>query len=290
MNNKLILSPLVITAFLFSCKKNSSTEGNPPAIIDSSTIVEKGILKQLRINELNFLGVPSPYEDSIHYNFSYNAQKNIKNINVILKQGFATGNNNFSYTRNIDEIVTNWTLTPSNQKGKVYYNTAIKNYSAYTDQISYVGLDSVAIKYTGNHLTELLKYCTKCTGGPNALGNRSVLTYDAAGNLKQFLEYSGGAINPNLVSREEYEYDNKKNPLQISPEILFLTESNFWGSNYNDVFFGPNNVTKKSYYSLIDSTQNNVTEYNYTYNNSMYPTKAICKKNGKNHSEINYVY
>ncbi len=290
MNRTIILSTLAAVILLYSCKKNDSSSSGPTNPVDTTIVVEKGILKGLRINTLDYQGLYSPTADSIRYNFTYNTQNNIRNINVILKQGFAVGNNNFSYTRNTDEVVTSWNLTPANTTGKVYYNTTTKKYTAFTRPVSSPDVDSVVLVYTGNNLTELLKYCTKCTGGPNALSNRAVLTYDAAGNLKQIDEYSGGALNPVLVYREAYEYDNKKNPLQINPEIWFLTGAFTYKTTSNDVFIGPNNVTKRTYYAYFDTTQNSIIDYNYTYNTNLYPIKATGKKAGKNYTETTYLY
>ena len=157
----------------------------------------------------------------------------------------------------IDSIVTN-----------VKYNTSTSRYTGTVTVLTVFGFtikDSSVYSYDGSGLLiQEEAFASNPLTGLYAPSTKDVYTYAANGNVLNEKYYDYDAASSSYQLSEEYtnEYDTKVAPLQLGVEAIFLGDM---------VDAAVNNLTKAIYSDATDPTNNETTDYVYTYNTANKP-------------------
>jgi len=252
MGKGLFLGFVAMSLLLFSCKKEESFEvgqGNN----NTGSLLRKQVIS---------LGG----NDSVVATFGYDADQRLVSVNTTGTVESISTTGSHTIERNTEGIIQ--TITTSDEDVTGGSTTFTVNY------------DAASSRYTS-------KTGTYDVGG-TTIKDSTAFTYDASGNIalqEQFLDdgTTGGYLqylkktfaynNDNIASasvylynpsagdyeeiaEQNFEYDDKIAPLNLSVEAFLLDDASFANAN---------NITKITLTSLVDPDLDDVTTFTYVY-------------------------
>ncbi len=265
------MKPIFLLSFVIlfiSCQKESG-DAIPPPPPNEGTLLKSA--------------VTTFGSDSYSYSYGYGSSNELTKIDFTSQVGGVSKTDKISVFRNQGVIESfSYKSTAFAALGldsilyKVGYNSSEKIYTYTVGKYVAAGTpysDSTAFIYSAGNVIDI-KTFSSANGGAYKNLKQQVFTYNS-GNIVSNKGYTYDKATSKYVLKNEfvYEYDTKVNPLAIKDEghVLGILE-----------LVSNNNSTKGTYTDQVNSANNYIMTWEYTYNSKNKPLTSVIKYPGSN--------
>lgn len=262
----ILFIPILI--LFISCQKENDDVTPPP--------VNEGTLLKSAVTTFG--------SDSYSYGYAYGSSNELNKIDFSSQVGGVSKTDKISVFRNGGGIIESYSYKSTAFAAlgldsilyKVGYNASEKIYTYTVGKYVAAGTpyaDSTAFIYSAGNVIDV-KTFSSANGGAYKNQKQQVFTYNS-GNIASNKGYTYNSATSQYVLKNEfvYEYDTKVNPLAIKDEghVLGILE-----------LVSANNSTKGTYTDQVNSANNYIMTWEYTYNSKNKPLTSVIKYPGSN--------
>jgi hypothetical protein len=215
--------------------------------------------------------------DSVITIYTYNSSGKLINVTSTGISNGQDAGNEYKYYRNASGIITRRVQINPNLVVAgidsvitiVHYNTATSRYTSSVFSLSLFGLtvndSSVHVYDAAGKLIRTDEYqAIVSVGQPYELSIKTMYTYDAAGNIKQFDLYSHDVTTStdDLISTVVYTFDSKTAAISYGADAIGVGQPDL---------IAVNNILNAQITDVSDPANNQTIDFTYTYNSNNRP-------------------